>query len=330
MRILALTCAFFVFAAGAAAQEAPPPAPEVVPAEEEAEAPPPAPEAEAEVSPEAEGAAELPEEAEAAEVPEVEAVGEAEAGEAEAVEAAAPKEPAPPTAVEAKVVRRPFRPLARELRSTLEKGLQPGESIVLSVDKVRGDREVVSLVTRSITLQFLFTPDGLFQVLKLSGQEGGRASFELVAGVKSLSWHLIVGKGAGRLRCWPVSGFTAAAGQSGLSLKLECSSWAFALMAEDVGPDGLEISAEGLTGVLHDGQRLDSRRAEEGQVVFVVSGRPWPREYTPWEMAGIKWEDGPRPAGEPRQAAYSPLRSWQTLFLPTIELEVLRPEDVSP
>ena len=238
--------------------------------------------------------------------------------------------PPPPTAVEAKPARRTFHLPTRELEPTLTEGLTPGESRTLSVDEVRGEREVVSLVTRSITLQLLLSSDGLFQVLKLSGQEGGRVSFELVAGEKTLSWNIVAGKGAGRFRCWPVAGFTAAAGESVLSVKIECFSWAFALLAEDVGPEGLEITAEGLMSILHDGQRIDSRRDEQDRIVFVVSGSTWPTEYAPWEMARIKWEDGPRAADEPRQPTYSPLRRWQTLFFPAVELEVLRPEDVSP
>ncbi len=363
MRWLFLTSALGLCAAAVLAQEEigpPPPADEeAAPAEEgllpvevpgpqeteaveepeagPAEAPPP-PEEEAvgipPIGPELEEAVEIPPVAPVAEEPGAEeAVGVPPEGEdagAVGVEAAVPEKEAAPSALEAKPVRKRFRPPAREPEPTLTKGLRAGESIALSADKVRGEREVVSLVTEGVTLQFIYTPDGLFEVLSLSGQAGDRASFELVAGQKSLSWNLLVGKGRVRLRCWAIGGFTATAGQSVLSIKLEAFNWAFALVADEVGPEGLDVNAEGLSGVLHDGQRLDSRRTVEEEVVFVISGTAWPREYTPWEMARIKQENGPRTAGEPQQAVHSPLRRWQTLFLPTVEIQVLRPEDVSP
>ncbi len=248
-------------------------------------------------------------------------------------EAAAAGEEVPPVGVEGKPASSLLAPRGRwkcEPAPTIVKVLKPAESITLNADEVGDEQETVGIVTEHVTLELLITADGFFGTVRLSGQEEGRAAFRLAADPKKLAWSLAVGKGEGKISCWPVRGFTATADEAGLSLELESVSWAVVLQAADVGPDGLEVSCDDLTGVLYNGQRMDSRRTGEDEVVFVISGQDWSREPTPWGIAQTKREDGPRTAGEPQQAAHGPLRPWQTLFLPVIEVGVLRPEDVSP
>jgi len=194
------------------------------------------------------------------------------------------------------------------------------------------------LSTGDVHLEVRATPDGMVQLTGVTvdvdfsavGAEGNRVTFRLP-------------RGSG-VSVWPVERILVTGGEKSFALDMTAAGWAFVVRADNVGPQGLSATCDGVPCRLYEGQRLDAdrkgsrvvframRNSYPGSIVERRIVRPAPRRprRPPPRIAALSGEaivDDALPGLVPTAGRDL---AWQATPLPLLRWEVFRPVDVSP